>query len=155
MNIYQLLEKDHVTVSELFEQIEETSAEARKLRELFSTLRAELLAHLQAEQEVFYRALLERVDDQDLLLEAFEEHALVEKLIGDVESCAAGEPRWKDKLAGLKDLVEHHVEVGEGEIFEMAREHLEKEEAEQIALRMQARKEEILRGRAVLERTRL
>ena len=138
MNIYQLLEKDHDTMSKLFEQIEETSTDARKPGELFSTLRAELLAHLQAEQEVFYSALLRRVDDQDLLLAAFEEHALVEKLIRDVESCAAQEPRWKEKLVGLKDLVEHHVEIGEHEIFDMARKHLAKEEAEELALRMQA-----------------
>ncbi|MGH7288009.1 MAG: hemerythrin domain-containing protein, partial [Myxococcota bacterium] len=145
VNIYQLLEKDHDTVRKLLEQIEKASTHARKPREtLFSTLRSELLAHLQAEQEVFYGALLQRLDDQDLLLAAFEEHPLVAQLIKDVESCAAEEQRWKDKLVGLKDLVEHHVEQGEGEIFEMAREHLAEEEEEELGVRMQERKEEIL-----------
>jgi hypothetical protein len=145
VDIYQLLEKDHDSVRNLFEQIEKTSTGARRPREaLFSALRAELLAHLQAEQEVFYSTLLQRIDDQDLLLAAFEEHPLVAQLIKDVDSCAAEEQRWKEKLAALKDLVEHHVEQGEGEIFEMAREHLEKEEAEELGVRMQERKEEIL-----------
>ncbi|MGH8311451.1 MAG: hemerythrin domain-containing protein, partial [Steroidobacteraceae bacterium] len=81
MEIYQLLRLDHQNVIELFEELERTPARPLKARtDAYEELRRELLSHAQAEQEVFYTALLDRVPDRDLVLEAFEEHGVVERL---------------------------------------------------------------------------
>ena len=64
MDIYQRLENDHEAVRRLFELLEGCSSRAQRARsDLFSSLRNELLAHLLAEQEVFYDTLLARSDD--------------------------------------------------------------------------------------------
>ena len=140
-DFYQVLKQDHRTVADLFEKIEETSEGAGKTRtQLFSKLRDELLAHAHAEQEIFYTTLLDRVDDRDPLLEAFEEHGVVEKLVADIEGCEPDDERWLAKVVVLKELVEHHVEEEENEIFKTARKELSKEEALELGRKMQASK---------------
>jgi hemerythrin superfamily protein len=143
MDVYQRLRNDHATVSALFEELEQTSPPGgAKQREIFSILRDELLGHLAAEQEVFYNALLERIDDQDLLLESFEEHAIVERLVEEVESCGPDEARWTAKVRALEELVESHVADEETAVFEAARRQLGTEEAQALGELLRARKSE-------------
>ena len=149
MEIYEVLKKDHKAVAALFEQIEETTERAQKGRkDLFATLREQLLAHALAEQEVFYKPLLARVEkdreDRDLLLEAFEEHNVLELLFGDIDGCPVDDERWLSKVTVLREIVEHHVEEEEKELFTLAREHFSKEEAQEIARQMQERKDELI-----------
>lgn len=145
MEIYELLRRDHKAVAEMFKKIENTTElESRGRKDLFSTLRAELLAHAQAEQEVLYSPLLERVGDRDLVLEAFEEHRSIELMFDEVERCPIDDERWLAKLTVLREIVEHHVEEEEGELFKVARKHLSREEAKAIGERMLARKAELV-----------
>ena len=140
-DIYQVLKQDHQTVQKLFEQIEGTSDRAQKSRlQLFEQLSGELLAHAHAEQEIFYRTLLDLVEDRDMLLEAFEEHGVVETLIKDIEGCDPSEERWLAKVTVLKEMVEHHVEEEEKEMFRAAKKVLSAEEARELARRMQEQK---------------
>ena len=145
MEIYEVLKKDHKAVAEMFKKIEQTSERAQKGRkDLFATLRKQLLAHAKAEQEVLYAPLVERVDERELVLEAFEEHRSIELMFDEVGRCPVDDERWLAKLTVLREIVEHHVEEEEGELFKTARKHFSKPEAEEIGERMQARKAELL-----------
>ena len=149
MEIYDVLRKDHKAVAALFEQIEMTTERALKGRkDLFASLRDQLLAHAHAEQDAFYKPLLARVEetreDRDLLLEAFEEHRVLELVFGDIDGCPVDDERWLSKVTVLREIVEHHVEEEERELFALAREHFSKEESEEIARQMQIRRDELI-----------
>lgn len=144
MEIYQLLRLDHQNVIELFEELERTPARPAKARsDVYEELRRELLSHAQAEQEVFYTALLDRVEDRDLVLEAFEEHGVVERMFKDIDACPMNDEKWLAKINVLREIVEHHIEEEESELFKAAREVLSREEAEAIADELDARKAEL------------
>ena len=145
MDIFDRLKKEHEAVSRHFERLEAPSSLTNEKRsELLSGLRDELTTHLLAEQEVFYHALLERLDDQDLLLEAFEEHTVVERLLEDIEIHGVRDPRFGARVSDLKFVVDQHVAFEESVIFETARKHLPPDEAKALGARLEARKKEIL-----------
>jgi hemerythrin-like domain-containing protein len=145
MNIYDVLRKDHRAVADIFERIEKTTERAEKGRkDLFATLRAQLSAHARAEEEVFYTPLLERMKDRSMLLEAFEEHGVLALMCDDIADCPVDDERWLAKVTVLREIVDHHVEEEEDEVFGVARKHFSKEEAEAIAARMTARKAELV-----------
>jgi hemerythrin-like domain-containing protein len=141
-DVFDLIRSDHEAVRDLFKRMEETSDRAGKARAaLFAALADELLAHSRAEQEVFYQALAERAPERTLLLEAVEEHGVVERAVADLETCPTEDERWLAKLTVLKELVEHHVEEEESEIFRLARKLLSREEALELGAAMQERKD--------------
>jgi len=144
MDIYQRLKQDHEAASQLLERLEQSSPrDARQRSELLSDLRDELMTHMLAEQEVLYNTLLERIDEQDLLLESVEEHALVEQLIDDIESAGVGDRRFNTRVSTLRNAVDEHVAKEEDLVFETARKHLADDEAQALGDRLKARKQEI------------
>jgi hemerythrin superfamily protein len=119
-SIYNLLHTDHETVAGLFQQME--SAEDAATRErLLGQLKEALLVHSQAEDLVFYRPLKESEASRELILEAEEEHRIVTRVLGELERLSPENERWAARLTVLKELVEHHVEEEEGEMFKKAR----------------------------------
>lgn len=144
MDVYQLLRLDHRNVIGLFEEVERMPARPAKARaRAYEELRHELLTHAQAEQEIFYAALLDRVPDRELLLEAFEEHGVIERMFKDIDACPIDDERWLAKLNVLREMFEQHIEEEESEVFETARDVLSREEAEAIAEEIEARKAEL------------
>ena len=141
MSILNLLKEDHAAVSDLLEEMAETTGRAAKKRqELFEQVKTALMAHSHAELEIFYRPLLEQGDDQDALLEAEVEHQVVERLLLDVEQTDPTDEKWLAKVTVLKELVEHHVKEEEGNIFKMARKTFDKEQLEEMGQRFGVRK---------------
>ena len=65
MDILKLIEKDHKETAKglaELEKTEENDAAARK--KIWTPLEKDLLAHMKAEEEVFYPALQEKIEDQ-------------------------------------------------------------------------------------------
>ena len=130
-NIYNLLHTDHETVSALFQQM--AAAEDTATRErLLGALKEELLVHSQAEDQVFYRPLKESDETRELILEATEEHRIVTRVLGELERLSAENERWAARLSVLKELVEHHVEEEEGEIFKKAKTLFDREREREL-----------------------
>lgn len=141
--ILSLLKQDHQDVNDLLEEMCETSGRAAKKRQqLFEEMKTALLAHAHAEQEVFYKPLLAKGEDQDMMLEAEVEHQVVERLLLDIEQTEPSDEKWLAKVTVLQELIEHHVKEEEKEIFKMARETFEKDELEQMGEQFEARKEQ-------------
>jgi hemerythrin-like domain-containing protein len=143
MNIYELLEKDHQTVRSIFRELEQTSDRALKRREhLFSELNVELNLHTLAEEKFLYPLLKEADETHALALEAVEEHRLVKKILKELERGDKGSERWAARLKVLSELVEHHVEEEEKEMFKMARKVIPKDLAMELAAEIESFKEE-------------
>lgn len=119
-SIYDLLHTDHETVSGLFEQLEATENPGQRER-LLAQLKTELLAHSEAEDVVFYQRLKTAEEAREIVLEAAEEHRVVSRVLGELERLSAENERWAARLTVLKELVEHHVEEEEGEMFKKAK----------------------------------
>ncbi|HEY8271142.1 MAG TPA: hemerythrin domain-containing protein [Pseudobdellovibrionaceae bacterium] len=151
MEIYEILKNDHQEVKDLFEDIDEflRNGNFEEAESAFETLRVELTAHSKAEQEVFYQPLKvisedledDEVSGEELLGEAEQEHHLVALLLNELSRLDVEEEDWKAKLTVLQELVDHHIETEEGEIFDEARKCFSAEEAEMIAENMQDLKE--------------
>lgn len=143
MDIFERLKREHEAMNRKLERLETPASLTNEKRaELLSSLRDELTTHLLAEQEVFYQALLERIEDQDLLLEAFEEHAVVGRLLEDIEIHGVRDPRFGARVSDLKFVVDQHVAFEESVIFETARKHLPPDEAKALCAQLEARQKE-------------
>jgi hemerythrin superfamily protein len=143
MSILDLLKQDHKEVADLLDQMCDTTERAAKKRaQLFDECKTALLAHAHAENEIFYKPLLEEGDDPDALLEAEVEHQVVERLVDDIAATEPGDEKWLAKVTVLKELIEHHVEEEEGEIFKVARKTFDKKQLDAMGQAFEARKEQ-------------
>lgn len=121
-NALDLLKSDHKEVMQLFSQFEklEKSDEDAK-RDLVEKICNQLTVHAEIEEELFYPALRDVFDEQDLLDEAQVEHDMAKQLIDDLESMEPDEELFDAKVTVLAEYVRHHVEEEEKEIFAKAK----------------------------------
>jgi hemerythrin superfamily protein len=115
-----LLSIDHADVAELFEEYEalvETGGADEEKQALAENICALLTAHATVEEEIFYPAARDALDDQELLDEAEVEHATAKDLIEQIQSMDPGDELYDAKVKVLGEYVNHHVLEEEGEIF--------------------------------------
>jgi hemerythrin-like domain-containing protein len=109
--------------------------------ELFATIKGELTVHEIVEEEIFYPELKAHPKAEDIVLEGFQEHHVVDLLMGELESLDVTDETWGAKAVVMKENIEHHIEEEEGEMFTQARRVFDKQELEDLGERMAARKE--------------
>lgn len=118
-----LLTADHKRVKKMFKQFDkmkEDGASADK-QALAQQICAELTLHAEVEEQIFYPATREAIDDDDMLNEAEVEHASAKDLIAQIESGDPSDPLWDAKVTVLGEYVDHHVQEEEEEMFKKAR----------------------------------
>ncbi|MFZ5656431.1 MAG: hemerythrin domain-containing protein [Pseudomonadota bacterium] len=157
MNAIELLKADHAKVRALFEELTNTTSRAEKTRtQLLEKIRLELDVHTQIEEEIFYPAFREagkKSDDEQMFHEALEEHrAAGELVMPDLLETEVTSEKFSGRAKVLKELVEHHADEEEKELFKRARELMSREQLVELGERMAARKEELMAaGPAMIE----
>jgi hypothetical protein len=142
-----LLKDDHDKVKKMLGELDETTERAVKTREeLFTKIKAELVIHEAIEEEIFYPAMKQHAEAKEIVLEAYEEHNVVDMVMGEIEQTPFDDETWKAKFTVMKENLEHHIEEEEGEMFEQARDLFDKDALEQLGERMHARKQELQRA---------
>jgi hemerythrin superfamily protein len=139
MDIFQELHSEHEQVAALIAQLEEKGRDDKT----FQTLRTELTAHAKAEEQVFYKRLEDEEQVRDTVLEGYEEHKVVVKVLADMAKTTDDDEKFAAKLAVLKESVEHHVEEEEGTLFEGARPLLADGEPESLYEEFEAAKSKL------------
>ena len=87
MNAITMLTDDHRTVKKLLSELESTTERGVKTREeLFTRIKADLTVHEIIEEEIFYPALKEHPKAKDIVLEGYEEHNVVDTLMGELSA---------------------------------------------------------------------
>jgi hemerythrin-like domain-containing protein len=146
-----LLEADHETVRNLLEQLEETTSRGeRKRADLLAKIGSEVRIHAQIEEEIFYPAYEEAAkshEDRKLFFEATEEHGLVDIVLPALEETEPSTEEFGAKAKVLKDLIEHHAEEEEGEMFARAKKLLGKARLLELGESLRARRSELERDR--------
>ena len=138
MDAFQLLKEDHRKVEELFTELESASGKAKL--EVFKQIKTELELHTHIEEKIFYPALEDPKETHDLALEAYEEHAVVKKLLKELSRAKTANDEWEAQAKVLQENVEHHVQEEENELFKKADKALSEEEVEDLSERMIAEK---------------
>lgn len=138
-----LLKEDHEKVRGLLGQLEKASGARRE--KLLGQVEQELKVHTTIEEEIFYPAYRDaarKKEDKKLYFEAVEEHHVVDLVLPETKEGGSPE-ELKAKAKVLKDLVEHHADEEEKEMFPRARKALDREELRALGERMQQRKDEL------------
>ena len=142
MDAITMLKTDHDKVKKLLTELETTTERGVKTREeLVATIKGELTVHEVIEEEIFYPALKSHPKAKDIVLEGYEEHHVVDLLMGELESLDVSDEAWGAKALVMKENVEHHIEEEEGEMFKQARQVFDRQELEDLGARMARRKE--------------
>jgi hypothetical protein len=141
MDAIAMLKADHEKVKELLARLDSTTERGVKTREeLFATIKGELTVHETIEEEIFYPALKEHPKAKDLVLEAYEEHHVVDTVMAELEGLDVADETWGAKATVMRENVEHHIEEEEGEMFKQARQVFDRQELEDLGARMAERK---------------
>jgi hypothetical protein len=143
MDAIALLREDHANAKKLMTELEETTERGVKTREQkWTKLLKELTIHENIEEEIFYPALAKHPQARDIVLEALEEHHLVDDIVEQLKDTPFDDEHWAAKFKVTKENVEHHIEEEETEMFKITRQVLTKEELEELGASMGARKAE-------------
>jgi hemerythrin HHE cation binding domain-containing protein len=137
MDAIALLKADHDKVKKMLADGEETTERAEKTRtELFDTLKAEMMIHERIEEEIFYPALKSHPRARDIVLEGYEEHHVVDEIMGELEATAVTDDTWGAKFKVMKESIEHHIEEEEADMFQQARQVFDTDELGALGARM-------------------
>lgn len=127
MNITELLAEDHREVESLIAELEGGGE-----RETFTKLKNALTLHSQIEEDIYYPALEDFEETEELIDEAYQEHSDVEQLLEDMSAVEPDSEEFQDLLFQLKESINHHVEEEEGQIFPLSERLLGEESLEQM-----------------------
>jgi hypothetical protein len=111
-NAVALLKADHRKVEELFESFEKARTGDRK-KILVQQICTELMVHATIEEEIFYPACKGKIEDEDLLDEAYVEHDGAKVLIAELLQGSPSDEFYDAKVKVLSEMIKHHVKEEE------------------------------------------
>jgi hemerythrin-like domain-containing protein len=139
----EMLKEDHAKVKKAFKEFETMDrSDTETCRQLVQTVCEDLKVHTTLEEEIFYPAVREAIEDEDIMNEASVEHETAKMLIEQLENMEPDDPNYYATFTVLGEYVMHHVKEEEGEMFPEAKKAGVDMEA--LGQRMQERKSELL-----------
>jgi hemerythrin superfamily protein len=138
----KMLREDHQKVQELFRRFEQSEDEQTK-NEIAQTAIQELTVHATLEEEIFYPAAQEVIEEEDLIDEAQEEHHVAKLLMNELRKMKAKDQRFDAKFKVLAESVKHHIEEEEAELFPMLQGKLD---SEALGEQLESRKQKLQQG---------
>lgn len=144
MNAIDMLVADHERVKAILEQLSDSTERGVKKRtDLLAKLEMEITLHTQLEEEILYPAFKAAGSkEQDVMYyEAKEEHRTVDSLVlPDLKATDPGTVEFSGRVKVVKELLEHHIEEEESEMFPQAQKLLGDEKLEELGAQMEAMK---------------
>jgi len=131
----KLLKKQHGEVKDLFKQYDAAEEDSEK-QELFEEIADDFAAHGEIEEKIFYPAVYVG-ELKDKLQEAVEEHLAAKRIVADLLDMEPADEQFDAKMKVLKELIEHHVEEEEGELFPLVEKNFAREELDMLGQQME------------------
>ena len=140
MNAIDLLKADHEKVKGILSQLSESTDRAVKKRtELLEKLELEVSIHTQLEEEILYPAYKAAGGkaEAEMYYEAKEEHRTVDSLVlPDLKGTDPTSPEFAGRVKVIKELLEHHIEEEETDMFPHAKKILGKAKLDELGDQM-------------------
>ena len=115
-----VLIQDHAAITELFYRYERLT-DQREKRTLVSRIIRLLTVHMRIEEDLFYPVLAKAVSSQTAIDESYVAHAAIRKSMATLNVVASTQTANFDaNVSGLAHIVENHIAVKEGPIFDQA-----------------------------------
>ena len=142
-----ILKSDHREVKRLLKKLNDRTF-ADDSQQLLAEIQSMLKAHTQMEEEIFYPAFKEAVEesDQHIYFEAVEEHGLVDAVLPKFDPSDTESPEFEALAKVLQDLVTHHIKEEEDQMFTKARKALGEDGLREVGERMRAFKQQVEAG---------
>ncbi|PWC77160.1 hemerythrin domain-containing protein [Azospirillum sp. TSH64] len=146
-DIFARIKTDHDTIRSLLDKTEKANGSGRAV---FEELQRELWAHSKVEEGVFYASLKKVKEAKSETVEGLNEHHLINGLLDELNAMKTTDSGWKEKLQVLGELVRHHLDEEEEELFEEAKDALDDDRAAELGSAYAERKTHIMAGLAPL-----
>lgn len=140
VNVLDVLKEDHQQVKQLFEEFENAKGSAKQT--IVEEVLGALEIHSKIEEDLVYPAIRKAADEeqQEKVDEANEEHHVVALLSKELRKLKASDDGYRAKFMVLSELVKHHIEEEEGEMFSRAEQtDIDLEKLGQEAMKIKAR----------------
>jgi hemerythrin superfamily protein len=143
LDAIDMLKQDHDKVEKAFKEFEKMDRQdTETCRSRIQTVCEDLKVHTTLEEEIFYPAVREAIEDEDLMNEAAVEHETAKMLIEQLENMGTDDPNYFATFTVLGEYVKHHIKEEQGEMFPAAKKA--KVDLDSLGERMRARKEELV-----------
>ncbi len=145
MDILDTLKREHEEVAALLEQlVESDNGPARK--KLVKEIKAALVPHLRAEEKVLYKSVI-GLRDKNAKQDGEEgiiEHRLASNMLASLGKAQnPTSPQFSAAAKVLKELVQHHVEEEEREIWKDVKENFSTDDRMAMNQRFEAEKQRV------------
>lgn len=132
-DILDTLREEHDEVQELLQRLVQ-SDDARDRKGLLNKIKQALAPHTKAEEMTVYDAVaaLKREKARIDGAEGYTEHALASATLKQLGTLAPNSPEFKANAKVLKELVDHHVEEEERNIWAQVRENFSAEQRQHM-----------------------
>ncbi len=129
-DILDTLKQDHEDVAEMLERLVESTGAAER-KSLLASIKTALVPHLRAEEKIVYNAILALRGKEQ---KTHGEEGFIEHGLGDTMLASLGKikdtmsPEFSAGAKVLKELIEHHVEEEEKNIWADVKDHFSDED---------------------------
>jgi hemerythrin-like domain-containing protein len=145
IDILDTLKKEHNEVKDLLEDLADAATPAQR-RSLVQRIKAALVPHTKAEEKVVYDAVI-ALRDKDAQMDGHEgylEHACTAKTLQRLEAITnAASPEHKAAGKVLKELVEHHIEEEESNVWGDVKKHFSHDVRRKMNIDFEAAKRKV------------
>lgn len=127
MNVLSQIKKEHNDFRKVLKEIEKDKV---KKADKFEKFISKLLAHHKAEEEILFKDLSKKSDakGKNIVLEMIEEHHLGQYQSKVIQKISEKNKTWDAKFTVFKEVLEHHMEEEETDLFKKAKKYFSKEE---------------------------
>jgi hemerythrin superfamily protein len=132
-DILDTLQMEHDEVQELLQQLT-GSDNGREQKALVAKVKQALVPHTKAEEKVVYDAVL-ALKGKDAKIdgnEGYLEHSLASETLKKLDKLTANTPEFKATAKVLKELVDHHIQEEERNIWSQVKENFSGEQRERM-----------------------
>jgi hemerythrin superfamily protein len=140
MDVLVFLKDEHDEVKAVFKKLEK--AEGSPAATLFEQLTSMLTLHEELEERYFYPELKKESATEDLILESYQEHHVMDLLLDEIGKLEPSDEAWQPKIKVLQENTEHHIEEEEGELFPKVRKVWDLDRRKEVGQQMQAMKQQ-------------
>lgn len=120
MTIFEALRESHDRQRTLLDLLIKTHGDSDGRDELFKRVRAELEHHAGAEERALYIPMMEHDMTQEKARHSVAEHHEIDELIETLQQTDYSSPSWLATARQLQEMVTHHLDEEEQEVFQLA-----------------------------------